>query len=66
MITYVWKEVVIIPEFPWGDVLESLSELIFGVFFLLSCLWSLIFAMIAAALRASTSSGDWLVWGSET
>lgn len=49
---------VIIPVFPWGEAAESFSELSFGVFFLLSCLCSLMFAMIAAALRASTSSGD--------
>lgn len=58
MITYEGKREVIIPVFPRGDAVESFSELPFGVFFLLSCLWSLIFAMIAAALRASTSSGD--------
>lgn len=45
--------------------MESVSESPLGFFFLLSCLWSLIFAMIAAALRAVTSSGDCWEWGSE-
>lgn len=59
------KREVIIPEFPWGDAVESVSELPLGFFSLLSCLWSLIFAMIAAAFRAVTSSGDCWEWGSE-
>lgn len=64
MVTYEGKRGVIIPVFPSGGA-GSISERPFGVFFLLSCLWSLIFAMMAAALRASTSSGDWFKWGSE-
>lgn len=36
-----------------------------GVFFLLSFLCSLMLAMTAAALRASTSSAVWLELGSE-
>lgn len=60
------KREVIIPVFPRGASTESLSELPFGVFFLLSCCWSLILAMIAAALRAKTSSADCCEQGSET
>lgn len=57
MVTYEGKRGAIIPVFPSGGA-GSVSERPFGAFFLLSCLWSLIFAMMAAALRASTSSGD--------
>lgn len=47
------------PELPWGDEEEeSVSRLVLEPFFLLSCLWSLMLAMMAAALRASASSGD--------
>ena len=58
MIMYEGDREAVIPVFPRGDAVESFSELTFGVSILLSCLWSLIFAMIAAALNASTSSGD--------
>lgn len=70
MISALWldtrKEVAVIPALPWGDAEESVAERTLELVFLLSCLWSLMFAMMAAALRASTSSGDWLDCGSET
>lgn len=64
-ITHKWRETVIIPEFPWGHADESVSERTLELVLLLSCLWSLMLAMMAAALRASTSSGDWLDCASE-